>query len=80
MAVAQEGARRQFQAANAQAREDLGLPPIYGMPVMMPPKDRLTGALQVFQTGLSVVTPFIPGGAFNPTGAGLFNFSGLPTG
>ena len=52
MAVAQEGARRQFQAANAQAREDLGLPPIYGMPVMMPPKDRLTGALQVFQTGM----------------------------
>ena len=79
MAVAQEGARRQFQTANAQAREDLGLPPIYGMPVMMPPKDRLTGALQVFQTGMSIVTPFIPGGAFNPTGAGLFNFSGVGT-
>ena len=79
MAVAQTGARRQFQTANAKAREDLGLPPIYGMPVMMPPRDRFTGALQVFQAGMSIVTPFIPGGAFNPTGAGLFNFSGVGT-
>lgn len=72
MAVAQEGARRQFQNANAQAREDLGLPPIYGMPVMMPPKDRLTGALQVFQTGMSIAGPFLPGGQFNPKGLGIF--------
>ena len=47
------------------------------MPVMMPPRDRLTGALQIAQTGISMVTPFIPGGSFNPTGAGLFNFSGV---
>ena len=79
MAVAQEGARRQFQNANAQAREDLGLPPIYGMPVMMPPKDRLTGAIQVIQTGVALAAPFVPGGSFNPTGAGIFNFSGVPT-
>ena len=42
MSASLTGARRQFQAANAQAREDLGLPPIYGMPVMMPPRDRLS--------------------------------------
>jgi len=77
LSVAQEGARRQFQSANAKAREDLGLPPTYGLPVMMPPRDRLTGALQIAQTGLSLVTPFIPGGSFNPTGAGLFDFSGV---
>ena len=76
MSVAQEGARRQFQNANAQAREDLGLPPIYGMPVMMPPKDRLGGALQVFQTGMSIAGPFLPGGQFNPKGLGIFKAFG----
>ena len=48
--------------------------PIYGMPVMMPPRDRFTGALQLLQTGISIATPFVPGGAFNPTGAGIFKF------
>ena len=74
MSASLTGARRQFQAANAQAREDLGLPPIYGMPVMMPPRDRFTGALQLLQTGISIATPFVPGGAFNPKGLGLFKF------
>ena len=74
MSASLTGARRQFQAANAQAREDLGLPPIYGMPVMMPPRDRFTGALQLLQTGISIATPFVPGGAFNPEGLGIFKF------
>ena len=47
MAYAQEGARRKFQAANAQAREKLGIPAAFGAPVMLPPTDRLTGALQI---------------------------------
>tara|TARA_R100000329_G_C7616945_1_gene219097 strand:+ start:28 stop:786 length:759 start_codon:yes stop_codon:yes gene_type:complete len=48
MAYAQEGARRKFQAANAAARQKLGIPAAYGAPVMMPPTDRLTGGLQLF--------------------------------
>ena len=59
MAYAQEGARRKFQAANAQAREKLGIPAAYGAPIMMPPTDRLTGALQLASTAASIATPFI---------------------
>jgi hypothetical protein len=47
MAYAQEGARRKFLAANAQAREKLGVPAAFGAPVMLPPTDRLTGALSI---------------------------------
>ena len=74
MAYFKQGATRKFQAANASAKEALGLPPQYGMPVMMPPTNRLGGALQIAQAGLSLATPFVPGGAFNPTGAGIFKF------
>ena len=59
MAYAQEGARRKFQAANAQAREKLGIPAAFGAPVMLPPTDRLTGALQIASSVASIVTPFI---------------------
>ena len=59
MAYAQEGARRKFQAANAQAREKLGVPAAFGAPVMLPPTDRFTGALQIISTGASIY------GAFN---------------
>ena len=75
LSVAQEGARRQFQNANAKAREDLGLPPIYGMPVMMPPRDRLGGALQVLQTGLSIGSSMMGLGAFGGNaGVGPLSF------
>lgn len=75
LSVAQEGAIRQFQNANAKAREDLGLPPIYGMPVMMPPRDRLGGALQVLQTGLSIGSSMMGLGAFQGgTAAGPLSF------
>ena len=47
MAYAQTGARRKFQAANAQARQKLGIPPAFGAPVQLPPTDRLTGGLQL---------------------------------
>ena len=47
MAYSQEGARRKFQVAQAQAREALGIRPEYGAPVMMPPTNRLGGALQI---------------------------------
>ena len=60
MAYAQEGARRKFQAANAQARQKLGIPAAFGAPVMLPPTDRLTGALQIASSVASIVTPIIP--------------------
>ncbi len=54
MAYAQEGARRKFQAANAQARQKLGIPPAFGAPVMLPPTDYFTGALQLASTVVSI--------------------------
>ena len=59
MAYAQEGARRKFQAANAHAREKLGIPAAFGAPVMLPPTDYFTGALQLASTAASIATPFI---------------------
>ena len=47
MAYSQEGARRVFQVKQAQAREALGIRPEYGAPVMLPPTNRLGGALQI---------------------------------
>ena len=54
MAYAQEGARRKFQAANARAREKLGIPAAFGAPVMLPPTDYFTGALQVASSVASI--------------------------
>ena len=47
MAYVQEGARRKFLLSQSQAREQLGIPPSYGAPVMLPPTNRLGGALQI---------------------------------
>ena len=62
MAHAQELGRRKFMAANAEARENLGIPAAYGAPVMLPPTNRLGGALSLASTALSIATPFLPGG------------------
>ena len=58
MAYAQEGARRKFQAANANARQKLGIPPAFGAPVMLPPTDYFTGFLQTAGTVASIVSAF----------------------
>ena len=62
MAYAQELGRRKFMTANAQGREALGLPAAYGAPVMLPPTNRLGGALslasQVLGIGSSAQTLF----------------------
>ena len=47
MAYSQEGIKRVFQAKQASAREALGIRPEYGAPVMLPPTNRLGGALQI---------------------------------
>ena len=58
MAYAQTGARRKFQAANANARQKLGIPPAFGAPVMLPPTDYFTGALQLASTAASIYGGF----------------------
>ena len=65
---------RKFQQKNAAAREALGIPPSYGAPVMMPPTNRLGGALQIAQTGLSIASSAYGLGAFGAPGGGPLSF------
>ena len=58
MAYSLEGAKRKFGAAQAQAREQLGIRPEYGAPVMMPPSNRLGGALQILGSVASIGANF----------------------
>ena len=50
--------QRQFLAANARGREALGIPAAYGAPVMMPPTNRLGGALQIAGQVASIASAF----------------------
>ena len=75
MAYAQEGARRKYLAANAAAREQLGLPASYGAPVMLPPSDRLTGALQIASQVASIASSISTG--FPGLGAGKSSLGDL---
>ena len=67
---------RKFQQKNAAAREALGIPPSYGSPVMMPPTNRLGGALQIAQTGLSIASSVYGLGGLGATTAGPLSFLG----
>ena len=58
MAYSQEGARRVFQVKQAQAREALGIRPEYGAPVLMPPTNRLGGALQIASQVAGIYSAF----------------------
>ena len=58
MAYSQEGIKRVFQAKQASAREALGIRPEYGAPVMMPPTNRLGGALQIASQVVSIASAF----------------------
>ena len=75
MAYAQEGARRKFQVQQARGREALGIPAAYGAPVMLPPTNRLGGALQIASAAASIYSGF--GGAGL---GGLFTKSTATTG
>ena len=52
----QSQAMRSFRSFQARAREKLGLPAQPPPPVMMPPTDRLGGALSLAQSGLSIAS------------------------
>ena len=67
LAYAETGAVRQFRQQNAAARESLGLPATYGPPVMMPPTNRLGGALQIASQVASIYSGF--------GGKGFLNFN-----
>ena len=58
MAAMQTINQRRFLAANAKARENLGVPAAYGAAVMMPPSDRLSGALKIASTAASIYSGF----------------------
>ncbi len=63
MAYAQEGARRKFQVAQAKGREALGIRPEYGAPVMLPPSNRLGGALDIASQVVGIATGLGVGGS-----------------
>ena len=56
LAYTQEQAKRKFQVAQAGAREALGIPAAYGAPVMLPPTNRLGGALQLASSVVGIVS------------------------
>jgi len=56
LAYTQEQAKRKFQVAQAGAREALGIPAAYGAPVMLPPTNRLGGALQIASSVVGIVS------------------------
>tara|TARA_R100000231_G_scaffold112154_2_gene83135 strand:- start:3200 stop:4012 length:813 start_codon:yes stop_codon:yes gene_type:complete len=70
MAYVQEGARRKFSLANAEAREALGLVPQYGAPVMMPPSNRLGGALKIGTAVLGTAASIYSMGGLGAAAAG----------
>ena len=67
MAYANTGALRRLQAANAEAREGLGLPPTFGAPTLLTPTNRLGGALKIGTAVLGTAASMYSMGAFgNP--------------
>ena len=58
MAAMQTINQRRFLSMNAKARENLGVPASYGAPVMMPPSDRLSGALGIASQVAGIVAAF----------------------
>ena len=57
----------QMQNQQAKVRNNLGLLPEYGAPVLMPPSDRLSGALSIASQIASIVGAFKGlGGAKTP--------------
>ena len=50
--------QRRFLAANAKAREQLGVPASFGAPVMLPPTNRLGGALSIASSIAGIYSGF----------------------
>ena len=68
----------QFQAAQAKTREALGIRPEYGAPVLMPPSDRLSGALSIASTVIGIASGLGEMGLFSQSaGSGMAGAAGL---
>ncbi len=69
MARRQQARLRQYQGARAKAINAIGVRPEYGAPVLMPPSNRLGGALQIASQIASLYTTIsgfnFPGGGGN---------------
>ncbi len=65
----------QFQSAQAKTREALGIRPEYGAPVLMPPSDRLSGALSIASTVVSLVSGIQGLGLGAKSAADAFKFT-----
>ena len=63
--------KREYQVALAKTRQTLGVRPEYGAPVLMPPSDRLSGALSIASQVMSI------GGTMVSPDKTLFNALGL---
>ena len=50
--------KREYQVALAKTRNTLGVRPEYGAPVLMPPSDRLSGALSIASSVASIYSGF----------------------
>jgi len=66
MAYATTNAQRRYLAANARGREALGIPAAYGAPVMMPPTNRLGGALQIASQVIGMGSGLVDLGIIDP--------------
>jgi len=64
----------QMQNFQAKTRESLGIRPEYGAPVMMPPSDRLSGALSIASSIAGIVSGFGGLGALGGTKTALSSF------
>ena len=53
---------RKYQSVVAKNRQALGIRPEYGAPVLMPPSDRLSGALSIASSLVSIGTGLGPNG------------------
>ena len=66
MAYATTNAQRRYLAANARGREALGIPASYGAPVMMPPTNRLGGALSIASQVIGMGSGLVDLGIIDP--------------
>ena len=66
LAYTQEQSKRKFQVAQSGAREALGIPAAYGAPVMLPPTNRLGGALSIASSLIGIGSGLVDLGVIDP--------------
>ena len=78
MDITQQGITRQHQNYVAKNRQKLGVRPEFGAPVMMPPSDRLSGALSIASTVVGLASNLHGMGLFSKSAAsGFSSFSNM---